>query len=167
MASGISLGSSSNGLPSADVYTFSTPALRKVEAEATVNVLAVRIKNGKNLSKKVTAILNKFEIISTTENLSYFITKLPNNSSVTTSSIWTSATKNIEFNSKVILTHNEKIIDSGYLTESKVTGTIAKIDENALHISSDNQDSEVYVVIVKNIGTEATEVGVTLQWEEI
>ena len=167
MASGISLGSSSNGLPSADVYTFSTPALKKVEADATSNVLAVRIKNGKNLNKRLTAILTKFEILSTVENLSYFIVKLPNNSSATTGSIWTSATKDIEYNTKVILTHNEKIIESGYLTETKVSGNIIKIDENALHLSSDNQDSEIYVVVVKNVGANATEVGVTLQWEEI
>lgn len=167
MASGISLGSSSNGLPSADVYTFSTSALRKVEVEKTVNVLAVRIKNGKNLGKRITAILTKFEILSTVENLSYFIVKLPNNSSATTGSIWTSATKNIEYNTKVVLTHNEKIIESGYLTETKVSGNISKIDENAIHLSSDNQDSEIYVVVVKNIGTDTTEVGVTLQWEEL
>ena len=53
---------------------------------------------------------SKFEILSTVENLSYFIVKLPNNSSATTGSIWTSATKDIEYNTKVILTHNEKIM---------------------------------------------------------
>ena len=97
MATGISLGSSASVLPSADIQTFSQSNIKNINPGVISNVTAIRIKHGANLKKVIKALLIKTEVL-TSQNLSYSIFKLVDNKAITVSSIWLTATDNIEYN---------------------------------------------------------------------
>ena len=166
MATGISLGSSASVLPSADIQTFSQSNIKNINPGVISNVTAIRIKHGANLKKVIKALLIKTEVL-TSQNLSYSIFKLVDNKAITVSSIWLTATDNIEYNNKILLVKKSKVVNAGFLVPGNNTISVEKIQENYIGLNSTKTDSEIYVIVIKNLGAEPTEISVTFQWEEL
>lgn len=152
-------------------------ALRAVASGATTPILAIRLKTTfKTYDNRMIIRLTKYSVLSTTQTLSVRIVKLPNIASLTTGTAWVSVDANsgVEYNigaTAVIAPFD--VIDASYCpasTSSKEaltasTATTAK--KNYIVQNYASTDSEIYAILVTNLGANSTDVGVAMQWREI
>lgn len=122
--------------------------------------------------------LNDISVFTTGENVKYRVLKLSNQAALT-GNTWVDvdADSGIQYNATATAfgTHNE--IQNGFAAAStsgnkstaqdsgKGIGPTAK--KNYIVQNFDSTDSEIYAVVVTNLGESSTTVGVGLQWREI
>jgi len=151
--------------------------LRAVAAGATTPILAIRLKTLFNTyDNRMIVRLTKYSVLSTTQSLSVRVVKLPNIASLTTGTVWVLANTNsgVEYNigaSAVIAPFD--VIDASYVPAS--TSSKSSLTESSASTAKKNYivqnytstDSEIYAVVVTNLGANSTDVGVAMQWREI
>lgn len=161
-------------------WATTSPTLRSIAAGATLPVLAIKLKpTFRDYDKnRMIVRLQDVNVFSTGENVKYSVVKLPNQSALTgntwvsvdtESGIQYNATATAYTDGNTILTGFAAADTSGNKTTStgsgKDLGPTAK--KNYIVQNFDSTDGEIYVVVVTNIGTSATTVGVAVQWREI
>ncbi len=151
--------------------------LRSIASAATLPVFAFRLKNSfGGVLNKVLARLNTYSVISTTQPLTFSIIKLPNAAALTTGTGWVAANANsaVEYNIGATAYTGGEILNAGYVAASTsakdsltqvANPTTAK--KNFIAQNYTSTDSEIYVIVATNIGSNATDVGVAVQWREI
>lgn len=152
-------------------------ALRTVGTGVTTPILAIRLKNTFNTYlNRMIVRLSKYSILSTTQSLSVRIIKLPNAAGLTTGTAWVTAGTNsgVEYNIGATAFTGGELLDATYCAASNaakesltaVTNpNTAK--KNYIVQNYTSTDSEIYAIVVTNLGNNSTDVGVSMQWREI
>lgn len=153
--------------------------LVSVASGATVPLLAIRLKNNFSsyTDNRITVRLNDFHIISTNQPLAYRVLKLPNAAALTTATSWvsvSSAGSGVEYNDGATATSGGDVLSSGYVSAAQSSkGAATQVSgatsarANYIAQNYDSTDSEIYVIEVTNLGGNASDVGISMQWREV
>jgi hypothetical protein len=120
--------------------------------------------------------LSKYSITSTNQPLSYRVVKLPNAAALTTGTAWVDVNTNsgVQYNIGGTAITGGEVLDAGYVAASNSAKesltavsnpTTAK--KNYIVQNYNSNDSELYAIVVTNLGSNNTDVGVSMQWREI
>ena len=162
-------------------WSAESPTLRTLGIGATLPIFAIRLKTSfKSVDNRMIARLGNVNVFSDSGNITYTIAKLPNAASLTGGTgTWTDvgADSGVEYYADATGYSGAIVLDGGYAVSAvnggnKSGGTPtanmpSTAKKNYIVQNYDSTDSEIYVIIAKNIDTKATEVGVHFQWREI
>jgi hypothetical protein len=155
-------------------------ASRAVGAAATLPVLAIRLKNTfQSYPNRISVKLNNIALYPTGETMAFQIAKLPSEASLAGTLTWTDVDADSGVQYSVGATGytaaNRDVLFGGYVTAgssqnslgSASTGSISAAKKNIIVQNFDSSSSEVYVVLVTNMGNNAGTIRAGLQWREI
>jgi hypothetical protein len=162
-------------------WSTENPTLRTLGIGATLPIFAIRLKTTfRTYLNRMIVRLGNVNLFSDSGNVSYRIAKLPNAASLTGGTgVWTSvdAESGVEYYDTATGYSNESVMDGGYVVSAVNGGNKSggspgsnlpsSAKKNYIVQNYDSTDSEIYVIIAKNIDTKATEVGAHFQWREI
>jgi len=158
-----------------------SPSLRTLTANATLPVLAIRLKSSyKTYANRMIARLSHVAVFSSSENIKYQVVKLNNAAALTTASAWVLVDDDsgVEYNSGATAYSGGDVIDAGWAPASSqnVNKPFANVSpgsppsaakKNFIVQNYGSTDSEIYAVVATNLTASNTSVGVALQWREI
>lgn len=152
-------------------------ALISVGVGVTLPIFAIRLTNAFNTyANRMIVRLSKYNVTSTNQPLSFRVVKLPNAAAFTTGSAWTTVNtgSGVEYNIGGTAIGTNEVLDAGYVAASNAAKesltavsnpTTAK--KNYIVQNYTSTDSEIYALVVTNLGNNSTDVGVSMQWREI
>jgi len=123
--------------------------------------------------------MGSLNVFGTQDNMEWKLIKLPGISALTTSTGWVSVNdgSGVEYNAGATAFTDGEMIDGGYLAATtqgsqKSAGAPpsdlpSSAKKNYIVQNYDSTDSEIYVVVVTNIGSTDGTVRVSAQWREI
>lgn len=152
---------------------------RLLTSGSTLPIMAIRLKNTfKTYSNRMIVRMGNLSMFSDGENIRWRLIKLPNTSQLTETT-WTPVDDDsgVEYNVDATAFTDGDEIDNGFVGAStqgsqKVGGAPgsnipSSAKKNYIVQNYDSTDSEIYVVVVTNLGAQNTNVGVGMQWREI
>lgn len=155
-------------------------ASRAVGASATLPVLAIRLKNTfQSYPNRISVKLNNIALYPTGETMAFQIAKLPSEASLAGTLTWTDVDADSGVQYSVGATGytaaDGDVLFGGYVTagssqnslSAASTGSISAAKKNIIVQNFDSSSSEVYVVLVTNMGNNAATIRAGLQWREI
>ncbi len=161
-------------------WSISSPAARTMNNGTTVPVMAIRLKNTfRGYLNRMIVRIGNVNVFGTQENMEWKLIKLPNISQLTTATPWVSVNdgSGVEYNVGATAFTDGEQIDGGYIAAttqgsqksagappSNIPGTAKK---NYIVQNYNSTDSEIYVIVVTNIGSADGTARVNLQWREI
>lgn len=160
-------------------WSVSPTTLRTLNAGTTLPILAIRLKNAfHTYENRMIVRIGNINVFSSGENIGWRIIKLPNQSFLT-GSTWTSVNTDsgVEYNSTCTAWTDGSELDGGWVGAStqgsqKSGGSPASnvpstAKKNYIVQNFDSTDSEIFVIVATNLGSQTTNVGVSAQWREI
>jgi hypothetical protein len=161
-------------------WSISSPSARTMNDGTTVPVLAIRLKNTfRGYLNRMIVRMGNVNVFGTQENMEWKLIKLPNISQLTTATPWVSVNdgSGVEYNAGATAFTDGEIIDGGYISATtqgsqKSAGAPpsnlpSSAKKNYIVQNYDSTDSEIYVLVVTNIGSADGTARVNLQWREI
>jgi hypothetical protein len=161
-------------------WSVNSPAARALNAGATLPVLAIRLKTAFNTyANRMIVRMGSVNVFGTQENMEWKLIKLTGISQLTTGTSWVSVNdgSGVEYNAGATAFTGGEMIDGGYLAATtqgsqKSAGAPpsdlpSSAKKNYIVQNYDSTDSEIYVVVVTNIGDTNGTVRVSAQWREI
>jgi len=155
-------------------------ASRAVSAAATLPVLAIRLKNTfQSYPNRISVKLNNIALYPTGETMAFQIAKLPSEASLAGTLTWTDVDADSGVQYSVGATGytaaDADVLFGGYVTagssqnslSAASTGSISAAKKNIIVQNFDSSSSEVYIVLVTNMGNNAATIRAGLQWREI
>jgi len=152
---------------------------RLLTSEQTLPIMAIRLKTAfRTYKNRVIVRMGNLNMFSSGQNIKWRLLKLPDASQLT-SNVWTSVDDDsaVEYNTDVTAFSDGDELDNGWVGAStqgsqKAGGTPASnipssAKKNYIVQNYDSTDSEIYVVVATNLGSQSTNVGVGMQWREI
>jgi hypothetical protein len=160
-----------------------TTNLRTVGVGTTVPIIAIRLKNSfKGYPNRATVKLEDVSVFSNGANVKYEVVKLRSSIGINSTGTWVSENTEsvVEFNETatgISTVYFENFMGGYAAGESqnltKPSATTANVQfgptskKNYLAQNFDSTDSEIFSVRVSNIGSNNTNVGVSIRWREI
>lgn len=161
-------------------YSVSNETFCSLSSGSTLPVLAVRLKNSvSGLPNRSFLRLQNAAVFTSQQTVRYSLLKLPSGSALTTASAWTSVDTNstVEYNSSATGYADGKILLTGFVGANSLNVNQANpLVQNQAGVSNkqnfiaqnyNSTDSEIYVLVAKNMTADATSVGGTMLWSEI
>ena len=158
-------------------------SLRSVGVGSTVPILSIKLKNSfKDYPNRATVKLEDISVFSVGSNIKYEVVKINSAAGLNTTGTWISEHPGsvVEYNQTATGVGTTLFEDfmSGYASGdsqniNKPAATSSNIQsgptskKNFLSQNYDSTNSEIFSVIVTNIGSNSTNVGVSLRWKEI
>lgn len=158
-------------------------SLRSVGVGSTVPILSIKLKNSfKDYPNRATVKLEDISVFSVGSNIKYEVVKINSAAGLNTTGTWISEHPGsvVEYNQTATGVETTLFEDfmSGYASGdsqniNKPAATSSNIQsgptskKNFLSQNYDSTNSEIFSVIVTNIGSNSTNVGVSLRWKEI
>lgn len=152
---------------------------RLLTAGSTLPIMAIRLKTTfRTYKNRMIVRMGNLKVFSDGENIKWRLIKLPNTSQLTETT-WTSVDDDsgVEYNEDATAFTDGDEIDNGWVGAStqgsqKAGGAPSSnlpsaAKKNYIVQNYDSTDSEIYVVVVTNLGAQNTNVGVGMQWREI
>ena len=152
---------------------------RLLAAGATLPVMAIRLKTAfRTYKNRMIVRMGNLSVFSDGENIKWRLIKLPNTSQLTETT-WTAVDDDsgVEYNVDATAFTDGDEIDNGWVSAStqgsqKIGGSPGSnlpsaAKKNYLVQNYGSTDSEIYVVVVTNVGSQPTNIGVGMQWREI
>ena len=152
---------------------------RLLTSGQTLPIMAIRLKTAfRTYKNRVIVRMGNLNMFSSGENIKWRLLKLPDASQLT-SNVWTSVDDNsaVEYNTDATAFSDGDELDNGWVGAStqgsqKAGGSPASnvpssAKKNYIVQNYDSTDSEIYVVVATNLGSQSTNVGVGMQWREI
>lgn len=152
---------------------------RDLAAGATLPIMAIRLKNTfRTYRNRMIVRMGNLNVFSAGANIKWRLIKLTGSSQLTETT-WTSADDDsgIEYNVDATAFTDGDELDNGWVAAStqgnqRVGGSPgsnlpSSAKKNYIVQNYDSTDSEIYVVVVTNVGASSTNVGVGMQWREI
>jgi len=157
--------------------------LRTVGVGSTVPIIAIKLKNSfKGYANRATVKLEDLSVFSNGANVKYEVVKLRSSAALVGLGTWVSENDEsvVEYNQTLtgISTAYFEDFMGGYAAgesqnQQKPSATTTTIQsgptskKNYLSQNFDSTDSEIFSVRVTNIGSDSTNVGVSIRWREI
>jgi hypothetical protein len=157
----------------------STP--RALGSGATLPILAIRLKTTyQSYLNRMIVRLGSVNVFSDSGNIVYSIVKLPGSSALTGGpGVWTSVntSSGVEYYAAATGYTGGDVMDNGFVGSSFTGGNKAggspganipsAAKKNYIVQNYDSTDSEIYLVVARNIDSKSTNVAVGMQWREI
>lgn len=160
-------------------WAIASPTLRTLAAGATLPVMAIRLKNAyKTYANRIIVRMGNMSAFSSGENIRWQLIKLPNTAQLTETT-WTSVDDDsgVEYCVDATAYSDGDTLDVGWVSAStqgsqRVGGSPSSnipsaAKKNYIVQNYDSTDSEIFVVVVTNLGASSTTVGIAAQWREI
>lgn len=161
-------------------FSISSDTLRALSSGSTLPVLAIRLKNSfGGLPNRAFLRVQNASIFTDQQTIRYTLNKLQSGSMLTTSSAWTSVddTSVVEYNTSATAYTDGKTLLSGFIGANSLNPTQANPNagsqtgvnnkQNYLVQNYTSTDSEIYVLVAKNMTGTSTNVGASLLWSEV
>jgi hypothetical protein len=160
-------------------WSSSTPTLKTIAAGVTAPVMAIRLKNTfYTYSNRMIVRMGNLNVFSDGANIKWRLIKLPAQAFLTGSTWITDNTESgVEYNVTATAWTDGQEIDTGFVGAStqgsqKAGGAPASnlpstAKKNYIVQNFDSTDSEIFLVVVTNLGSQSTNVGVGVQWREV
>ena len=160
-------------------FSVASDTFRTLAGGATLPVIAIRLKNSINgLPNRAFVRLQNASTFTDQQTVRYSLLKLPSGSALTTSSAWISVDQNsvVEWNSGSAYLDGVTLL-TGFVGANSLNPTQATPEaviqagvanrQNFIAQNYDSTDSEIYVVVAKNMTNSTTNVGGAMLWSEI
>jgi len=175
------VGSEGGYMESGIAQALSSPSLRSLTSSATMPVMAVRLKNSySGLPNRAFVRVTSVGAFTESQTVQYQLVKLPASSSLIGGS-WVSVGDNsvVEYNTTATsygLTSGSALL-GGFIFaggvgggnniagQQQTPGIDTRVNFIAQNYNSDN--SEIYILAVKNMTTSTTNIGGTIMWREV
>lgn len=162
-------------------FSMSNSSFRSLTSGSTLPVLAIRLKNSvNNLPNRGFVRIQFANIFTDQQSIRYQLSKLPSGSTLTTASAWTSVNSGnsvVEYNDTATAYTDGTVLLSGFIGANSLNPTQANPTaatregvankQNFIAQNYDSTDSEIYVLIAKNMTASTTNVGGSMLWSEI
>jgi hypothetical protein len=161
-------------------FSISNESFRALTSGSTLPVLAIRLKNTVGgLPNRAFVRIQDAAIFTDQQTIRYILTKLPSGSMLTTGSAWTSVdtTSVVEYNVSATGYSDGKPLLTGFVGANSLNVNQAKPmtqhqggvsnKQNFIAQNFHSTDSEIYVLVAKNMTANTTNVGGTMLWSEI
>jgi len=152
---------------------------RTLTAGQTLPVMAIRLKATlRGIPNRSIVRMGNLSMFSSGENIRWQLVKLPGSAQLTETT-WTDvhADSGVQYNVDATAYTSGDVIDAGWATAatqgSQKTGGApagqqpSSAKKNYIVQNFDCTDSEIFAVVVTNLGASTTTVGVAMQWREI
>jgi len=166
---------------SGTTWALTSPSLRTITSASSTPVMAIRLKNTYNgLPNRAFVRMSNLSVFSEDQTVKYRLIKLPQSSSLTGGS-WVSVNNasTVEYNvtavSSSLATERELLNGFVFAGGTGVGNAIAGIGNtpgvdtkiNYIAQNYDSTDSEIYALVVTNMTSTNTDVGVGMTWKEV
>lgn len=161
-------------------FSVSSPSFISLSSGSTLPVLAIRLKTSvNNLPNRSFIRVQNASMFTDQQTIRYSLVKLPSGSALTTSSAWTSVdgVSVAEYNTNMSTYTGGRTLLSSFIGANSLNPTQANPDvisqqgvtnkQNFITQNYGSTDSEIYVLVAKNMTGTATNVGGSLLWSEI
>lgn len=164
---------------SGTTWGFTSPTLRSIASASSMPVIAIRLKNSYNtLPNRGYVRIDNMTVFTEDQTVKYRMVKLPTSSSLTGGS-WVSVNDNsiVEYNATATAVIGGQELINGFVFaggtgvgnaiagQGQVTGVATK--NNYIAQNYEANDSEIYALVVTNMTSTATDVGVGATWREV
>jgi len=166
---------------SGKAYSVTNETFRVLTSGSSLPVLAIRLKNiVSGMPNRAFVRIQNSSVFTDQQSVRYLLTKLPSGSMLTTSSAWVSVdndTSVVEYNVSATAYSDGKVLLSGFVGANSLNinqanplvqtqpGVTNK--QNFIAQNYDSTDSEMYVLIAKNMTANPTNIGGSMLWSEI
>lgn len=161
-------------------FSISNESFRSLTSGSTLPVLAIRLKNNINgLPNRSFVRIQEAATFTDQQTIRYTLRKLPSGSALTTGSAWVSVDpqSTVEYNDSATAVTDGQILLTGFVGANSLNVNQANpLVQNQAGVSNkqnfiaqnyDSNNSEVYVLVAKNMTANTTNVGGTMLWSEI
>lgn len=165
---------------SGKAFSVSNESFRSLTSGSTLPVLAIRLKNNINgLPNRAFVRIQEAAIFTDQQTVRYILTKLPSGSMLTTGSTWipVDSTSVVEYNTSATAYSDGKPLLTGFVGANSLNINQANpLVQNQSGVSNkqnfiaqnyNSTDSEIYVLVAKNMTANTTNIGGTMLWSEI
>lgn len=160
-------------------WAITNPTLKTVTAGATLPIIAIRLKTAfKTYANRMIVRMGNLNMFSDGESIKWRLLKLPD-STYLNDTTWTDVDDDsgVQYNVDATTWTDGDEMDSGWVGAStqgsqKAGGAPAAnipsaAKKNYIVQNYDSTDSEIYLIVATNLGSQSTQVGAAVQWREI
>lgn len=161
-------------------FSFSNPTFRSVTSGSTIPVLAIRLKNnvGGLPNRGFVKLLDQ-SIFTDQQTVRFELRRLDGQANISTGSAWVSVNDDsiVEYNISATTASAGNVLLSGFIGANALNPAQAAPQvgvrqgvsnkQNFIAQNYDSTDSEIYVLVAKNMTANTTNVGGSMLWSEI